>query len=324
MMISACLRAKAEGMTPPGDVILAVLSDEESLGEYGAKYLVENHAALFEGIHYAIGEFGGFTFYVGQRRFYPIMVAEKQICCMKASVRGLSGHPSLPLRGGAMAKLARLLEQLNRRRPPVHVTPVASQMIRMIASALSFPSNLILRQVLNPLLAGQVLRLLGTKGQVFEPLLYNVANASIVHAGNEFNVIPSEISLELISFLLPGYGPKDLMAELHQLIGAEVEFELIRYDPCPARPDMGLFDTLADILRKADTGSLPIPMLLPAITDGRFFSRLGIQTYGFTPMNLPAGFNFAETMHAADERIPIDALMFGTDAIYEAMQRFGR
>jgi acetylornithine deacetylase/succinyl-diaminopimelate desuccinylase-like protein len=84
MMLAAFLRAKAEGLTPPGDVLFLVLSDEENAGNYGAKYLVEEHAGLFDGVRYALGEFGGFSLYVGRRRFYPIQVAEKQLCFLTA------------------------------------------------------------------------------------------------------------------------------------------------------------------------------------------------------------------------------------------------
>jgi acetylornithine deacetylase/succinyl-diaminopimelate desuccinylase-like protein len=86
---------------------------------------------------------------------------------------------------------------------------------------------------------------------------------------------------------------------------------------------MGLFDTLADILREADPSGSPLPLLLTAVTDARFFSRLGIQTYGFLPMNLPSDFNFSQTIHAADERIPVDAVDFGADTIYHALQHYG-
>nr|HET6901832.1 M20/M25/M40 family metallo-hydrolase [Ktedonobacteraceae bacterium] len=99
------------------------------------------------------------------------------------------------------------------------------------------------------------------------------------------------------------------------------ELEVTSYDPGPAEPDMVLFDTLAGILKEADAHGTPLPMLLPAVTDGRFFSRLGIQTYGFLPMLLPENFNFTQTIHAADERIPVEAVEFGTHAIYEALQR---
>ena len=43
MMLTALLRAKAEGLKPAGDIIFAALSDEEAGSDYGAKYLVENH-----------------------------------------------------------------------------------------------------------------------------------------------------------------------------------------------------------------------------------------------------------------------------------------
>ena len=322
MMLAAFLRAKAEGLTPSGDVMLAILSDEEGGGDYGAKYLVETHPQLFKGIRYALGEFGGSRFYFGRKKLYPIMVSEKQICWMKAYVRGTGGHGAIPMRGGAMGKLARLLQQLERRRLPVHITSPARQMIESMASALSFPSNLALRQLLNPRLTDHILKLLGTRGQGLEPLFHNTVNATIVHGGEKINVIPSKIMLELDGRLLPGYSPEDIIAELRQLISNEVALEVVRHDSGPAEPDMGLFDTLAGILREADPGAVPFPMLMPGVTDGRFFSRLGIQTYGFTPMNLPPDLNLLQKAHAADERIPVEALDFGANAIYKALQRY--
>ena len=323
MMLAACLRAKAEGLKLPGDVVLAIVSDEEAGGDFGSKYLVENHADLFDGIRYAIGEFGGFTLCVGKRRFYPIMVAEKQICWMKATVRGPGGHGSLPVRSGAMAGLSRILQQLDKHRLPVHVTPVARLMFETMASALGGLTGLILGQLTNPALTNSVLNLLGERGRVFDPLLHNTVSATILHGSDKINVIPSEVSVELDGRLLPNYHPDDMIAELRQIIGDDVELEVIRYDPGPAEPDMGLFDTLADILRDADPDGIPVPLLLSAVTDGRFFSRLGIQTYGFLPMPLPEDFNFSRTIHAANERIPVESVGFGANAIYELLRCFG-
>jgi len=324
MMLAALLRAKAEGLTPAGDVVLAIVCDEEAGGDYGVKYLVEEHPEQFEGIRYALGEFGGFPLYVGPRKFYLIQVAEKQICFIKATVRGPGGHGSLPMRGGAMAKLARLLQRLDQHRLPVHITPVARQMVEAMASALPFPLGIVLRQLVNPILTDTVLNLLGEKGRMFEPLFHNTVNATMVHGGEKVNVIPSEITVALDGRLLPGYTPDDLIAELRPIIGDEVELELVRHDPGPAEPDIGMFDLLAGILREADPNGIPMPLLLSGTTDARFFSRLGIQTYGYTPMNLPPEFNFAQLAHAADERIPVDAVDFGANAIYKVLQRYGK
>jgi acetylornithine deacetylase/succinyl-diaminopimelate desuccinylase-like protein len=306
----------------PGDVVLTIVSDEEAGGDYGAKYLVENHADLFQGIRYAIGEFGGFTFYVGKQRFYPVMISEKQICWMKAIVRGQGGHGAMSVHGEAMAKLARMIQQLDRHHLPVHITPATRLMVGKMASALPMPTSLVLRQLLNPMLTDRVLNALGAKGQVFFPLLHNTVNVTVVRASDKVNVIPSEITVELDGRLLPGFKPDDMLTELHQIVGSEVELEVVRYDPGPSEPNMGLFGTLADVLRESDPEGTPTPYLMAAITDARFFSRLGIQTYGFLPMVLPADFNFIQTIHAANERIPVEALDFGTNAICKLLQRF--
>ena len=147
-------------------------------------------------------------------------------------------------------------------------------------------------------------------------------NATVLHGGNKINVIPGRVSVELDGRLLPGYKPDDMIAELRQIIGPDVELEVLRYDPGPAEPDMGLFDKLADILNQFDPKGTPIPLLLSAVSDARFFSKLGIQTYGFLPMQLPPDFNFSQTIHAADECIPIAALDFGANAIFEVLNRF--
>ena len=222
-----------------------------------------------------------------------------------------------------MAKLAHLLQRLDEHRLPVHITPAARRMFEAIASALPFPKGLLLRQILNPSLTEGSLKLLGERGRLFEPLFRNTVNATVVRGGEKINVIPSEIVLELDGRLLPGYSPNDMMAELRRVIGDEVELELVRHDPCPPEPDMGMFNMLADILREADPDGIPIPLLMAGTSDARFFSRLGIQTYGFTPMNFPAAFNFMQIAHAADERIPVEAVDFGTSAIYKVLQRYG-
>jgi acetylornithine deacetylase/succinyl-diaminopimelate desuccinylase-like protein len=321
MMIAALLRAKAEDISLPGDVVLTVLSDEEAGGTLGAQFLVDRHPELFKDIRYALGEFGGFSLHFGGKKFYPIQVLEKQICWLKATVRGSGGHGSIPMRGGAAAKLGYMLQELDKHRLPLHSTPILQQMVENMAAVIPAPLGQQMLQLLNPAQAQLALNALGTQKSLIEPLLYNTANVTIIHGGSKINVIPSEIVCEIDGRLLPGFSPRDMIDELQQLLGTDVELEVVRYDQGQAKPNMGLYDTLVTILHEADPDSTPIPLLTPAVTDGRFFSRLGIQTYGFTPMTLPPDFNFLQTVHAADERIPIEAMEFGTHAIYEALRR---
>ena len=324
MMLSAVMRAKAEKLVPEGDLVLAVLSDEEAGGDNGAKYMVENHPEQFTEIRYAIGEFGGYPLYMVNKKFYPIQIAEKQACWMKATFKGPGGHGSIPMRGGSMSKLAGFINGIEKHRLPAHVTPVAKIMIETIAANLPFPKGLIFRRLLNPSMTDTLLNLLGASGKNLEPLFHNTVNATIVKGGEKINVIPSEITLHIDGRLLPGFKSDDMLAELRNITGEDFEIELLRYEPGQAEPDTGLFDTLAGILRDADPGGIPMPLLMPGITDGRHFSRLGIQTYGFLPMNLPEGFKFLETIHAADERIPKEAVAFGANAIFELLRCYGK
>jgi acetylornithine deacetylase/succinyl-diaminopimelate desuccinylase-like protein len=322
MMLTAVLRAKAEGLRMPGDVVLAAVCDEEALGDYGARFLVETHPELFSGIRYALGEFGGFSLSIAKRRFYPIQIAEKQICRLRVRFSGPGGHGSMPVRGGAMAKLSRFLNKLDNRSLPLHVTPPARLMFQTMSSALGGLSGLVTKQLLNPALSGSALRLLGQGRRLFAPLVRNTASPTMLAASNNFNVIPGEVTLDLDGRLLPGFGPDDLIRELRTIGGREGQFEVVRFEPGPSGVDMGLFDILAGILKEADAEAVPCPLLMSGVTDGRFFARLGIQTYGFLPMPLPEEFNFMETVHGVDERVPVGALEFGARAIYEALRRF--
>jgi acetylornithine deacetylase/succinyl-diaminopimelate desuccinylase-like protein len=322
MMLAAFMRAKASDVPPPGDVILCVLADEEAGSDLGAEFLVREHSELFSGVRYAIGEFGGFTMQLAGQRFYPIMVAEKQVCWTRATLRGRSGHGSLPLSGGAAGKLGRLLGRLDRRRLPVHVTPATRAMIEAIAGEVPGPLAVPLRGLLRPALTDRLLDAFGQRARVFDPLLHNTASANVLRGGDKINVIPAEISVELDCRLLPGFGPAELFAELRALAGVEMELEVIRHDPVAAEPDLAMFDTLAGVLRELDPAAKPIPLLLPAVTDGRFFSRLGIQTYGFLPMQLPEDMAFMELIHSENERLPAAAIEFGTQALGRVLERF--
>ena len=84
------------GRKPPRDIVLAFLADEEAGGTYGARYLVDKHPGLFEGVNEAIGEVGGFSFTVNENlRLYLVETAQKGMHWMKLTVDGTAGHGSM-------------------------------------------------------------------------------------------------------------------------------------------------------------------------------------------------------------------------------------
>ena len=323
MMIDAFLRMAAADELPAGDIILCVLSDEEAGGEFGAQFLVEHHPELFDGVKHCIGEFGGFPLHLAGRSFYPVQVAERVGVRFELTFRGPGGHGSLPMTGGAMAKLAKALNRLDRKRMPVDIVPATRMMLEGMIEHTDGTTRRALQALLSPRAAGPTLKLLGSQLSVMEPVLRNTVNATMVHGGDKYNVIPAEISLTLDGRMLPGIHPDQMAAELRGIVGKEVE---ITYQSegllPPDQPDMTLFPLLAELIVEMDPKAIPIPFLLPAVTDGRWFGQLGIQHYGFLPMRLPTDYEFQATVHAADERIPVAAIESGGDTLFELLRRY--
>jgi acetylornithine deacetylase/succinyl-diaminopimelate desuccinylase-like protein len=322
MYLCALIAAKHHQHRLPGDVIFAACADEEAGGEFGARYLVERYPDLFTGVRFALSEFGGFNIRFAGKKAYPIQVAEKQTCLLKLRFHGQGGHGSMPVRAGAMAKLGRALQVLDRKLLPVHITAPVRTMFESISEVVGGINGSMLRLLLSPALTDTLLMALGDKASQFSPLLHNSVSPTMVDASNKFNVIPSEVSLGLDGRILPGFSPDTFTQEIRSLLGADFDLEVMDYQPGPTNLNMDLFPTLSEVLKTADPSGHPVPLVGSWITDARFFSRLGIQTYGFTPLQVPDDFDLSKLSHAADERVPVKALEFGVRCVSEVLQRF--
>ena len=320
MMLAAFLRTTDEGTSLPGDVILAVLSDEEAGSDVGARFLVEEHAQLFDGVKYAIGEFGGFTMHIGETLLPRSWFQKSRYAGYRPRCAGAVGR-IMPVHGEAMSRLADALAKLDRIRLPVHVTPPVKLMFGAIADELGGITGGLIKLMLRPALTDVILGLMGDKGALFDPLLHNTVSPTMLGASDKVNVIPSEVTLGLDGRLVPGQRPGDLVAELRAILGPHIDLDVIRADDPPPDPDLRLFGTLSEIIRAGDPAGVPVPLVLSGTTDGRYFAKLGIQTYGFLPMKLPKDFNFSSTIHGVDERVPVEAVRFGADAIHSLLQR---
>jgi acetylornithine deacetylase/succinyl-diaminopimelate desuccinylase-like protein len=76
--------------------------------------------------------------------------------------------------------------------------------------------------------------------------------------------------------------------------------------------DGNLVDAMVGSLLAEDPGARVLPYCLSGGTDNKSFSRLGIRGFGFAPLRLPADLDFSGMFHGVDERVPTDALQFGT------------
>jgi acetylornithine deacetylase/succinyl-diaminopimelate desuccinylase-like protein len=327
MMLAALLRLRAEGRRPAGDVVLAVVADEEAGSQHGAHYLVHEHAHLFAGARYCVGEDGGAGLTMGGLRLHPIVVAEKRGGWLRATLRGPGGHASRRRPGTALQRLAELLGRLYRDRLPTHITPAADRMLLELAKVAPAPLSDQLSALrdggpggIDEALAG----LPADDAAYLDSITRHTANPTIVRTPEKINMIPAEVSVDIDGRILPGgYTLADFLGELRPLLGPDVELELLlEGEPMPDPRFGPFYDLLVDLVRELDTRAHPVPMMTPASTDARLFAQLGMECYGWLPMRLPPGSRYHELLHAADERIPVDSVRFGADSLYQLLTRY--
>ena len=77
VILAVALEGPRDGDVPERDLIFAFFADEEAGGEWGARWLVEHHPAVFAGATEALSEVGGFSVPLAPgRRAYLVATAE--------------------------------------------------------------------------------------------------------------------------------------------------------------------------------------------------------------------------------------------------------
>jgi acetylornithine deacetylase/succinyl-diaminopimelate desuccinylase-like protein len=133
----------------------------------------------------------------------------------------------------------------------------------------------------------------------------------MLQAGYKVNVIPSEATAHVDGRFLPGYED-EFWATFAELCGDEVTYEPVSHQPPWEMPyDGALVDAMTRALVAEDPDALVAPYLMSAGTDAKHFTKLGMRSYGFAPLRLPADLDFTALFHGVDERVPVDALEFG-------------
>jgi acetylornithine deacetylase/succinyl-diaminopimelate desuccinylase-like protein len=297
------------GRRPRRDVVLAFTADEEDTAEFGARWLVERHPELFEGCTEAVGESGAFTFHAEGQRLYPIASAERGTAWLKLTARGRAGHGSKPNEANAVTRLAGAIARIGAYRWPVRLTATVRAAVEAIAAAAGV--QLPPEALTGGLTAEDLLARLGPAGALVAGTVRNSANPTMLQAGYKINVIPGEAIGYVDGRVLPGYSD-EFRATVDELTGADVAWEYAHNEiPLEAPLDAPVMASMAQALLAEDPGSTIVPYCMSGGTDAKFFSRLGMTCYGFTPLVLPEGYDYYAMFHGTDERIPLSALEAG-------------
>ena len=314
MMITALQDILGAGKQPSRDLVIAFFADEEAGGVRGAHHLVDNHPELFAGATEAISEVGGYSVTLGGERAYLLQTGEKALVWIKLIARGTAAHGSRVIHDNAITRLAEAVAKVGRREWPLRLTDTTEQLVAELAR--------ILRVDPQRLTPDEIVLSTGNAAGFIQATLRTTSNPTLLKAGYKHNVIPDMAEALIDIRPLPG-EEDDVLAEIQQLVGPDIEVVVMTRDVGLENPFSGeLVEAMVGALQTADPGAPVLPYLLSGGTDNKSLSKLGIAGYGFAPLRLPAELDFPGMFHGVDERVPLDALVFGRQVLGDLLLNY--
>jgi acetylornithine deacetylase/succinyl-diaminopimelate desuccinylase-like protein len=286
-------------------------------------WLVEHHPELLDA-EFAINEGGRTRIIDGGRTYLAVQSAEKISHVLTVTARGKPGHAAIPLPDNAIFRLSRALEQLSQYAEPVMLTEITRQFFSRLASIWPHPEE---KKAMMDLVSGDAQRSQDgarviSRVPVFNAVLRNGISPTMVHGGQQFNVIPDSAAAVLNVRTLPGQSIDKALQRMRAVVtepGVTLDVTQ-RGEEAPASdPSSAMFAAIAAAAHELDPEIAVVPYLSTGVTDSARLRKLGVKAYGILPF--PMAQSDEERMHGNDERVPLASLHFGTRLVFNAIQK---
>ncbi len=204
----------------------------------------------------------------------------------------------------AVTAIAEAVARLGRHRFPLVLTNTVAQFLAAVSeeTGLQFDAGD---------LEGSIAKL-GPMARMLGATLRDTANPTMLRAGYKANVIPATAEAVVDCRVLPGRQAA-FEREIDEIIGPDVTREWISaLSSYETGFDGDLVEAMNAAVLAVDPEGRTVPYMLSGGTDAKAFAKLSIRCFGFAPLRLPPDLDFAALFHGVDERVPVDALHFGT------------
>ncbi len=310
----ALVRLAREGEVPERDIVFLAVADEEAGGGMGAAWILEHSEDVLGQVWAVLNEGGSNRVIGGRLAWWGIEVAQKRPLWLRLTTSGGSGHASGHHPASANHRLIRALARLLQKRPEYRVTGEVKRYLEAIAEREQAGPEHIFRRLDSVVASGNVESLLpaGMAKYFLDSL-----QVTVLEAGTGVNVVAAEASALVDIRMLPDTDEEALLEDLRDLLGADVEVEVLVNTPpsAPSSTDHALFRILRQTL---GVRGPVLPTFLAGATDSRFFRQRNIPAYGFSPFALQG--ESLRGIHARDEHIPEDAFLRGVEMLYRVVK----
>lgn len=326
MSLVALFTLKRLGVRLARDVIFAGVADEEAGGTFGAGYLVDHRPELIRSEH-CMTEAGGIAVPMDKKLLVAVQTAQKGYVWFRMKARGEAGHGSKPKKDAAIERLAKAVLALSRRPLEYRLTRTASAFLDLVAQAQGGLGAAAIKALKSRASVAAALKVMPKeRRETFGAMLHETAAVTGLVAGvNAANVIPSEASAVVDGRYLPGTTLEKFLGLVREVVGPDIELEPFdSADGLELDHEGPLWDVIVRVLQRRLPGCVVAPNMITGMTDAKDYARLGIKTYGFSPIKLEKGENFADLYHAPNERISVAGLIEGSTWLFDVVEEFCR
>ncbi len=302
---AALLRLRQEQFKPNRDVILALTAGEEGGHDYnGASWLLTNHNELVNGSICLNADSGGPEKRHGQLRMYTLQAAEKVYLSFRLQSKSPGGHSSLPTKDNPIFRVAAGLVRLSQFEFPVRLNEITRGYFEKMIALENPQTAADMKAVLaNPPDPDAVRRLSATP--LYNALLRTTAVATMIEGGHAENALPQTAWAIVNCRMLPGESAADVEQTLRRVL-ADEQISLAPVAPAlsgPASPLAPEVMRAIELAKEKIWPGLPVvPVMETGATDGLYFQRAGIPTFGISGSSSDVDDIRA---HGKDERIAV-------------------
>lgn len=273
-----------------GTVTLAIVPDEETGAEYGARWLTENRKVQ------------GDACLIGGAPMNGCLIGEKGLCQLRLKSTGTPAHGSLPMLGdNAIEKLADMFSIIHSiERQEIEVPNELSKVIKI--SKDFYKEIMKARDITDESKLDAIARCLD----------HNTVNIGLIRGGSKINIVPESCVAEVDIRTPAGISPHEIKREIEDLLkeanGGDIECELLSDSEANYTPTTERIYMLLNQNAKKIIGTELRPILVSGATDARFFRLHGTPTIDYGPGDLLL-------CHAINEYVSIENIVKTTKVI---------
>ncbi len=329
--MAAVFKRHLDGDAPPlpGDLVFAAVADEEAGGELGALWLAEHRPDLVD-CDYLLTEVATPALSHVPGAGIPVTVAEKGPSWQVLRTRGVPGHASQPYAtSNALVPMAEAISLLANSPVPAVISPEWE----VFVAGMGLPRDLTARlcdvDTLDDAIAELAAIDVGLARWAHACTHLTVAPTTL-DSGNKNNVIPDGAEASLDVRMAPGQDEAAIDDHFRKVLGPtlydEVEIEarsLLR--PNGSDAEGPLWEAIGDAAEALTGSRRRLPMLIPVVTDARFFRSRGVTCYGVGLFDDRMSFGEMLTLfHGHDERVSLESVGLTAGLLEETVAAFGR